>query len=141
MALIRTHARLMDLVEAQLRKEHGITLARYDVLAQLDMAVGRLGLGELGSSVALSPSGLSKLVDRMEASGQLRRHPDSSDARSTFAVLTPTGRALVRKARRTHHAFLHEVFGSVLDDRDIDDLVRVTGRIDISIAAEKASVA
>jgi hypothetical protein len=46
---------------------------------------------------------------------------------------------LVRKARRTHHDFLHEVFGRVLDDRDIDDLVRVTGRIDVSIAAGEAS--
>jgi hypothetical protein len=41
---------------------------------------------------------------------------------------------LVQKARRAHHAFLHEVFGSVLVDRDLSDLVRITGRLDASIA-------
>ena len=134
MALVRTHARLMDQVEAQLRKDHGLTIARYDVLAHLDVAGGRLGLGELGASITLSPSGLSKLVDRMETSGLVRRQPDPDDARSTFAMLTPRGRSLVQKARRTHHAFLHEVFGSVLVDRDLSDLVRITGRLDASIA-------
>ena len=98
------------------------------------MAGGRLGLGELGAAIALSPFGLSKLVDRMEASGLVRRHPDSTDARSTFAVLTPSGRSLVWKARRQHHAFLHKVFGNVLDDRDVADLVRIMERINVSIA-------
>jgi DNA-binding MarR family transcriptional regulator len=134
MALIRTHARLLDHVESQLREEHGLTLARYDVLAQLDLAGGRLGLSELASSIALSPSGLSKLLDRMEASGLVRRNVDTSDARATFAVLTARGRTLVRKARTSHHAFLRDAFGKVLDDRDVADLTRVMGRLSASIA-------
>jgi DNA-binding MarR family transcriptional regulator len=75
----------------------------------------------------------------MEASGLVRRHPDATDARSTFAVLTPRGRSLVHRARRAHHAFLHAKSGNVLDDRNVDDLVRIMGRIAGSIAAAQTS--
>jgi len=130
LALIRTHARLWDQVETQMRHDSGLTVSRYDVLMQLDMAGGRLGLSELASAVVLSPSGLSKLLDRMDSSGLLRREPDPQDARSTYARITPKGRSLVRKARQSHHAWLQRAFGDALDDRDIADLARIMGRID-----------
>jgi DNA-binding MarR family transcriptional regulator len=129
MALVRTHARLWDEVEAQMRRTSGLTMSRYDVLMQLDIAGGRLGLTELASTIVLSPSGLSKLLDRMEVAELLRREPDARDARSTFATITPRGRALVRKARQSHHAWLQESFGDALDDRDVADLSRIMGRI------------
>jgi DNA-binding MarR family transcriptional regulator len=130
LALVRTHARLWDQCETQMRHDSGLTLPRYDVLMHLDMAGGRVGLTELASIVVLTPSGLSKLLDRMEASQLLRREPDPRDARSTFAKITPRGRSLVRKARQTHHAWLQQAFGDALDDRDIADLTRVMGRIE-----------
>jgi DNA-binding MarR family transcriptional regulator len=133
LALIRTHARLWDQVEAQMRHESGLTLPRYDVLMQLDGAGGRLRLTELASNVVLSPSGLSKLLDRMEASQLLRREPDPSDARSTLARITPHGRSLVRKARQTHHAWLQKAFGDALDARDVADLTRVMARLDARV--------
>src|SRR5512146_699815 len=89
MLLVRTHTRFWDAVEQQMRRDHGLTMARYDVLAQLDMAGGRLGLGELASAIALSPSGLSKLLDRMDASGLISREPDPHDARAAVATVTP----------------------------------------------------
>ncbi len=129
MAWVRTHARLWDQLEAQMRRDGGLTMPRYDVLMQLDMAGGRLGLTELAAAIVLSPSGLSKLLDRMEASGLLRREPDPTDARSTFARLTPHGRSVVRKARQRHHAWLQQVVGDALDDRDVADLARIMGRV------------
>ena len=129
LALIRTHARLWDQVEAQMRQDSGLTVPRYDVLMQLDMAGGRLGLSELASTIVLSASGLSKLLDRMEASGLIRREPDPRDARSTFARITPGGKSLVKKARDSHHAWLQQAFGDALDDRDVADLSRIMGRI------------
>jgi DNA-binding MarR family transcriptional regulator len=129
MAFVRTHARLWDQVEAQMRHDSGLTMPRYDVLMQLDLAGGQLGLTELASSIVLSPSGLSKLLDRMEASELIRREPDPRDARSTFARITPRGRSMVKKARRRHHEWLQQVFGAALDDRDIADLTRIMERI------------
>jgi len=129
-AFIRTHARVWDQVETQMRHDSGLTMPRYDVLMHLDMAGGRLGLSELASAIVLSPSGLSKLLDRMEASELIRREPDPHDARSTFARITAKGRTLVRKARQSHHAWLQRTFGDALDDRDVSDLRRIMGRID-----------
>jgi len=133
LTLVRTYARLWDELEAQVRRDHGLTIARYDVLAQLETAGGELRLSDLASAVVLSPSGLSKLLDRMEKSRLIRREPDPNDARASLATLTPEGRALVKRARASHHALLEQTFGAALDDRDIADLARIMRRIDGSL--------
>ena len=130
LALIRTHARLWDQVETQMRRAGGLTMPRFDVLMQLEGAGGRLRLSDLAEAVVLSPSGLSKLLDRMSESGLVTREPDADDARSTFATITPHGRATVRKARKEHHAFLQQAFGDALDTQDLDNLVTIMARID-----------
>ncbi len=136
LALVRTYTRLWDLVEGQMRRDHGLTMARYDVLAHLDMAGGRLGLSELAASLMLSPSGLSKLLGRMEAAGLVRRDPDPRDARAAFAAITPHGRSLARKARHGHHAFLQQAFGDTLDDHDLADLTRIMTRLSAPLPAD-----
>jgi DNA-binding MarR family transcriptional regulator len=133
MTLARTYPRFWDFLEADVRREYGLTMSRYDVLAQLDLAGGRLGLSELASRIWLSPSGLSKLLDRMDASVLIVREQDATDARSWFAVLTPVGRALVRRVRASHHARLASTFATVLTDRDLADLTRVMRRLSASI--------
>jgi DNA-binding MarR family transcriptional regulator len=139
MALLRTHTRLWDLVEAHMRGEFGLTMARYDVLAHLQLANGRLGLSDLASGIALSPSGLSKLLDRMDAAGLISREPDPDDARAAFATITPHGRELARRARRGHHTLLRQAFGGALDDRDLADLVRIMGKLADRLETVRAS--
>ena len=63
LALLRTHARLWDQLEAQVRRDHGLTIARYDVLAHLEMAGGKLRLSDLASAIVLSPDGDALEVD------------------------------------------------------------------------------
>jgi len=133
LSLVRTHARLWDEIETQMRKDHGLTMARYDVLATLVNAGGRLRLSDLASSILLSQSGVSKLLDRMERSGLVQREPDPSDGRSAFATITARGRSMEEGARQGHHDLLRRVFGDTLDDRDLDDLARVMARIDAAI--------
>ena len=129
LALLRTHARLSDQLELDVRRISGLSVARYDVLTHLDMAGGRLGLGDLAQAIVLSPSGLSKLLDRMQEAGLVERQPDPDDARSTYAAITRHGRALVKKTRQRHHAFLQHIFGDALDDRDLADLTRIMTRL------------
>ena len=138
LSLVRTHAQLWEQVEAQMREDHGLTMARYDVLANLANAGGRLGLSDLASSILLSQSGLSKLLDRMELSGLVHRDPDPRDARAAFATLTPRGRSMARQARQSHHDFLQYAFGDALDDRDLADLTRVMSRISASTSQRGA---
>jgi len=133
LALVRTYSRFYEQVETQMRRDHGLTMARYDVLVQLDMAGSRLGLSELAASILLSQSGLSKLLDRMAVAGLVRRAPDPSDARAAFADITPQGRALIRKARGTHHEFLRQTFAASLDGTDLADLIRIMHRLGGSV--------
>jgi len=86
-------------------------------------------------SIVLSPSGLSKLMDRMETSGMIRRDPDRATPVRLWRRSLP-GRALVKKARRSHHKLLQQTFGDALDDRDVADLTRIMGRIGASLAEQ-----
>ena len=137
MALVRTYTRFWDALDSDMRHEHGLSMTRYDVLAHLDLAGGRLGLSDLANRIWLSPSGLSKLLDRMDVSGLIVREPDPRDARSWFAVLTPAGRSLVRRARTAHHARLAATFGSTMTDRDLAVLVRAMARLSASLDEDR----
>jgi DNA-binding MarR family transcriptional regulator len=100
---LRAHSSLTRRLEADLLAEHGLPLASYDVLVQLVEAPDRrLRMTELADRVLLSRSGLTRLVDRLEREGLVRREAVESDARGLFAVLTDAGYQRLRTASRTH---------------------------------------
>jgi DNA-binding MarR family transcriptional regulator len=101
--MLRAHAELTRQLDAQLAREHKLPLSSYEVLLFLaDAPNGRMRMSELADSVLLSRSGLTRLVDRLEREGLLRRERCESDARGLFAEITPAGRELFDAARRTH---------------------------------------
>ena len=71
---------------------------------------GRLRMSELADSVLLSRSGLTRLVDRLERQGLLRRESCEKDGRGAYAVITPRGRSLFDRARVTHLDGVREAF-------------------------------
>jgi DNA-binding MarR family transcriptional regulator len=101
--MLRAHARLTRELDAQLAREHKLPLSSYEVLLFLaDAPEGRMRMSDLAESVLLSRSGLTRLVDRLEREGLLKRERCESDARGLFAEITPEGRRLFDAARRTH---------------------------------------
>jgi DNA-binding MarR family transcriptional regulator len=101
--MLRAHAELTRALDAQLTREHKLPLSSYEVLLFLaDAPDGRMRMSELAESVLLSRSGLTRLVDRLERDGLLKRERCESDARGLFAEITPQGRELFDAARRTH---------------------------------------
>jgi DNA-binding MarR family transcriptional regulator len=101
--MLRAHAELTKELDAELAREHNLPLSSYEVLLYLaDAPDGRMRMAELADSVLLSRSGLTRLVDRLEREGLLKRERCESDARGYFAELTPKGRHLFDAARRTH---------------------------------------
>jgi DNA-binding MarR family transcriptional regulator len=101
--MLRAHARLTRELDAQLAREHKLPLSSYEVLLFLaDAPEGRLRMSDLAESVLLSRSGLTRLVDRLEREGLLKRERCESDARGLFAEITPEGRRIFDAARRTH---------------------------------------
>jgi DNA-binding MarR family transcriptional regulator len=101
--MLRSHAELTRALDAQLAREHKLPLSSYEVLLYLaDSPDGRMRMSDLAESVLLSRSGLTRLVDRLEREGLLRRERCESDARGLFAEITPAGRRLFDAARSTH---------------------------------------
>jgi DNA-binding MarR family transcriptional regulator len=109
--LLRTQAALTKQLDAELISAHGIPLSSYEVLLHLHEAPeGKMRMAELAESVLLSRSGLTRLVDRMEREGLIRREPCTEDARGWFAAITDTGREVFARARITHLDGVRERF-------------------------------
>ena len=109
--MLRTHAELTRELDAELAREHDMPLSSYEVLLYLnDSDGGRMRMSELADSVLLSRSGLTRLVDRLERQGLLKRERCESDARGLFAEITPEGRRAFAAARKTHLDGVRRVF-------------------------------
>jgi DNA-binding MarR family transcriptional regulator len=121
--MLRVHADMTRVLDAELTRRHGLPLTSYEVLLFLaDSPDGRMRMSELADSVLLSRSGLTRLVDRLERDGLLEREQCEEDARGYFAAITDRGRAVFNEARRTHLAGVRERFLSRFSHEDLRTL-------------------
>jgi DNA-binding MarR family transcriptional regulator len=121
--MLRVHADMTRVLDAELTHRHGLPLTSYEVLLFLaDSPDGRMRMSELADSVLLSRSGLTRLVDRLERDGLLEREQCEDDARGYFAAITDRGRAVFNEARRTHLAGVRERFLSRFSREDLRTL-------------------
>jgi len=118
--LLRVHAHLVGELDAELRAEHRLPLTSYEVLLTLANAEGgELRMSEIADSVLLSRSGLTRLVDRLEAEGLVERRACPTDRRGAYARLTPAGRERFEAARRTHLDGVRRRFLGRLSEDDL----------------------
>jgi DNA-binding MarR family transcriptional regulator len=118
--LLSVHAALTRELDRRLATEHELSLAEFDVLITLfngDREGTRMT--ELARSIMFSPAGLSHLVTRMERDRLVVRRVDPADRRSIRVRLTPAGRALLAKARRTHNEVIRDSFTRPLGDENL----------------------
>jgi DNA-binding MarR family transcriptional regulator len=116
-ALLGAHARVIGEVEAALRQSGLPPLAWYDVLWPLERASkDGLRMGALAAEVTISRTGLTRLVDRIEGRGLLRRHPAPEDRRGAYVRITPAGRAMLRRMWPVYERVLDESFAAAVPD-------------------------
>ncbi len=128
--LMAAHARLVRQVGRDLEAATALPLGSYNVLRLLREAPGcRLRLGELAGAVPLTRSGATRLAERLERAGLLRREGHMRDRRGACAVLTDRGREEWRRARAVFARTVAEQFGSHLSDAEAETLNAVLGRI------------
>src|SRR6266478_6461180 len=114
-AFLDAQASLLRHLGDDLVKEEDITLAEYDVLVQLSFAPDdRLRMTELSDRVRLSPSGLTRLVDRLVEGGLVKRGRCASDRRGSYAILTSAGKVRLRHASPIHLRGIREHFSKHL---------------------------
>lgn len=127
---LEAHAALVGRLDAELEREHGLSLTAYEVLLHLAEAPERrLRMSELAGSLLLSQSGATRLVDRLERRGLVRRERCETDGRGLYAVLTGDGAALFVRARPTHLDGVRRLFLSRLSADELRSLALLWQRV------------
>ncbi|MGI8615570.1 MAG: MarR family winged helix-turn-helix transcriptional regulator [Actinomycetota bacterium] len=122
-SLLHAHHDVVGALDADLQEQHGISFSEYDALLRLARAPERvLTMGELAERTMLSPSGTTRLVDRLVARDLIRRRPAPADGRVTMATLTPAGVTLLRAAARTHLRGIREHFSGRFTARQLEQV-------------------
>ncbi|GKQ49696.1 MarR family winged helix-turn-helix transcriptional regulator [Bradyrhizobium sp. Ce-3] len=106
--LLSLHGELFASLNSMLSSEFGLSLAKFDVLAQLDRYRDGLALGQLSQNLKVSGGNVSGLVQRLLADDLISKQMSSEDRRSFIVRLTPKGEALFRKAADVHKRQLSE---------------------------------
>ena len=120
--MLRTYEWVTRELDRRLRAEHGLTFDAYGVLITLVTAPDGLTIGELGQRRNLTPSGISRAVDRVAAEGLVERRRNPADQRSLLVLLTPEGLERLRAAQVTHHATVRERLLGRLDAGQLQQL-------------------
>jgi DNA-binding MarR family transcriptional regulator len=101
------HARIREALEHALQRQHRLSLTEYEVLRRLAQAEeGHRRIQELAEEIHLSQSALSRLVQRLEDDGYVKRAVCDHDRRGVFACITDAGRKLESEANPTQLAVL-----------------------------------
>jgi len=128
--MLKAHMALTKALDLRLEAEHGLSLTSYEVLLHVDdSGEDRMRMCDLASSVLLSRSGLTRLVDRLERDGLIARESCADDARGQFAVLTEAGREKLALAQETHLAGVRELFLSHFTPEEQEQLGAAWARV------------
>jgi MarR family 2-MHQ and catechol resistance regulon transcriptional repressor len=128
--LLGAHATLTRQLSTQLVEDHGLTMSEYEVLFLLsrepEHAMRRI---DLSREVRLSPSGITRMLDRLEATGLVEKGACAKDARVTYAVLTDAGMKKLRECAPDHFAAIERMIGERLSDEEVESLSELLGRL------------
>jgi MarR family transcriptional regulator for hemolysin len=127
--LLRTHA-------DQRARAFGMTRAQWAVLARLESNEG-LKQSELAEMLDLQPITLTRLVDRLCASGLIERRADASDRRVKRLYLTAQARPLMDRLA----ALGQDMMESVLEGFDVPAIERMITELSRTKENLKAAIA
>lgn len=128
--LATAYAILTRELSASLVAEHGLTINDYGCLLLLSRA-GDEGMRriDLANELQLSPSGITRLLDRLEDQGLVGKGACKEDARVSYAILTDVGLAKLREAAPGHVDDIDRQLADVLDEDEMRTLTELLGRI------------
>jgi DNA-binding MarR family transcriptional regulator len=128
--LVRANAAVTRQLSAQLNADHGLNLSAYEALLRLARAPdSRLRRVDLANGLLLTAGGVTRLLDGLERDGFVAREECSSDRRVSYAVLTETGRAKLRKASKSHIRQIRDLLGGPYDEDELEQLVALLDRL------------
>jgi DNA-binding MarR family transcriptional regulator len=120
---------LLDVLDAELEQVVGIPQRWYDVLVHLEESPQGVPMNELADRILYSKSGFTRVVDRMEEAGLVRRARLENDRRTILVVLTDKGTETLKRARRHHRDGIERHFSQHLTDADVKALTRALEKV------------
>jgi len=131
-SLLRAHARLIARLDAELQASQGMSVTDYGVLVELsEQEGGRMRMSELADRLLLSPSGLTRRLDGLVASGLVERHRCPTDRRGAYAVLTPAGTARLETAAPDHVEQVRRHFVDRLSRKQLEALADALDKVNV----------
>jgi DNA-binding MarR family transcriptional regulator len=128
--LLHAHALITRELNSELRATHGLTISEFEVLLLLARAPERsLRRIDLANQVLLSPSGITRMLDRLGAEGLVEKAKCDGDARVTYAVLTEAGAQKLRAAFSVQLAAVERLLGDELTAEEVETLTGLLGRL------------
>ena len=111
--LLACSVKMESLLSQRLRKEFKTSMARFDVLAQLERFPDGLSMTELSRRLLVSSGAITGLVDKLEKEAMVTRQEDPDDRRSTIVRLTPKGRDSFLPMARRHEEWVVSILGEL----------------------------
>lgn len=113
----------------------------FEVLVRLSRSPGqRLRMSDLAAQCALTPSGLTRAVDRLCEAGLAERDTCTEDKRGAFAALTPLGKEKMRRAIAHHRQVLEAALSGALSEDEQESLMALLRRLRDQVNPEAARV-
>jgi DNA-binding MarR family transcriptional regulator len=104
-----------DAIRQQLRDNFGITLSRFDLMAQLERHTDGLTMGELSRRMMVSGGNITVIVDQLEKENLVKRKIAHTDRRSFRVLLTPAGRKAFERMASQHEQWVIDLFAGLND--------------------------
>jgi DNA-binding MarR family transcriptional regulator len=136
---VRAHATAKRDLAVELQAQHGLTMTAYEALFVLSRAEGeRLKRVDLAERLVLTPSGVTRLLEGLEADGLVEKVACEEDLRISYAQLTDAGREKLEHASCGHNRAVLELFEERFSAEEIETLagllVRLPGALDENLA-------
>ena len=127
---VKSQQSVLDKVDKDFKASGFPPLSWYDLLLELEKAKGgRLRQKELGELILLSKYNVSRLLDRLEKQGLIKREPCEEDTRGVFAVITPKGKKLRNKMWPVYYGSIKENFLSKFDEKELKQIIEFNSRL------------
>jgi DNA-binding MarR family transcriptional regulator len=124
--LVEAHALITSKLTEELQAATGVPNQWFEVLLRIGRSPGQaVPMTALANMVTFSSGGFTKLADRMEAAGLIKRMPCPGDRRSLLATLTDEGREVLRQGLEVHVPGLERHVLAHLSERDRSQLERI----------------
>jgi DNA-binding MarR family transcriptional regulator len=113
---------------SRLRAEFATSLARFDLLAQLERAPAGLTMGELSRRLMVTGGNVTRLTDQLQADALVVRETLPGDRRAFAVRLTPAGRRAFGEMAVRHESWILEMFG-VLSHKERSQLYALLAKL------------